>query len=302
MVTIQERGVMAPIRSALFVPAHRDNLIPKALAAGADAIIMDLEDACPPPEKTNGRRVAREALETLDWGRVKATVRINGMDTALWPEDLDAIVCRQLYMVRVPKVETGEEIKRLDAVLGFLEARRGLGRGSLKIGVSLESPLGVLNAWGIANASPRVISMGGGGLDYHAEMHSEKRPDGMECLYLYSVILHVCYACGIHPAYTIYPAIHDVEGLIKDSEWARSMGFVGRACLHPKQVDPVNRVFGPSPEKVEWAKRVVAAIEEGREKRYGEITLDGVLIGPPTIIEVKRIYAMAGLELDPELG
>ena len=174
-----------------FVPAHRENLIPKALATGADVLIMDLEDACPPAEKANGRKYAREAMESLNWGRVKAAIRINGMDTSLWQEDLDAIVCKQLYLIRVPKTETAEQIQRIDAVLGYLEALRGFPHGSVKIGASLESPLGIVNALEIACASPRIAIMGGGGagLDYRAQMQSERRPDRMESLYAQSGFL-----------------------------------------------------------------------------------------------------------------
>jgi citrate lyase subunit beta/citryl-CoA lyase len=298
MIPSAERGYVAPLRSSIFVPAHRDNLIPKALATGADALIMDLEDACPAAEKANGRKAARKAMESLDWGRVKATIRINGMDTKLWQEDLNAIVCKQLYMIRVPKTDTPEQIKNISAVLDYLEAIRDLPHGSIKLAAALESPLGVLNALDIVNASPRVAMMGGGGLDYHAQMQSERRPDGMENLYARSVMLHVCHAAGINPIGGVYPVVKDIDGLIKDSEWLKSMGFAGRSCIHPSHVEPINRVFSPKPEKLEWAKRVVAAIQEGREKRYGEVTLDGVLIGPPTIIEVKRIFAAAGLDTD----
>ncbi len=299
MISIAERGYIAPLRSSLFVPAHRDHLIPKALATGADALIMDLEDACPPAEKANGRKSARAAMESLDWGRVKATVRINSLETNSWQEDLNVIVCKRLYMIRVPKTETAEQIQRIDAILGYLEALRGLPPGSVKISAALESPLGIVNALEIAHASPRVASMSGGtGLDYHAQMQSERRPDGMECFYAQSLVLHVCHATGINPVGGMYPVVKDIDGLIKDSEWARSMGYVGRSCIHPSHVEPINRVFGPKPEKLEWAKRVVAAIQEGREKRYGEVTLDGVLIGPPTLIEVKRIFAAAGLQAD----
>jgi citrate lyase subunit beta/citryl-CoA lyase len=301
MISSAERGYIAPLRSSLFVPAHRDNLIPKALATGADSLIMDLEDACPPAEKANGRKSARVAMENLDWGRVKATVRINSLETNLWQEDLNAIVCKQLYMIRVPKTETAAEILRIDAVLGYLEALRGLPQGSVKVSAAIESPLGIVNAWEIANASARVVSMSGGtGLDYHAQMRSERRPDGMECFYAQSLVLHVCHATGISPVGGMYPVVKDIEGLIKDSEWARSMGFVGRSCIHPSHVDPINKVFSPKPEKLEWAKRVVAAIKEGREKRFGEVTLDGLLIGPPSIIEARRIFTSAGLECDLE--
>lgn len=299
MISIAKRGDHTPLRSSLFVPAHRDNLIPKALAAGADAIIMDLEDACPPAEKANGRKSARGAMESLNWGRVKAAIRINGMDTSLWQEDLDAIVCKQLYLIRVPKTETAEQIQRIDAVLGYLEALRGLPHGSVRIGASLEGPLGIVNAWEIANASPRIAIMGGGGgLDYHAQMQSERRPDRMDSIYAQAKVLTICRATGISPMTGMYPVVKDIEGLIKDSEWAKSMGFDGRSCIHPTHVEPINRVFSPAPEKLEWARRVVAAIKEGREKRYGEVTLDGVLIGPPTIIEVKCIFARAGLSTD----
>jgi citrate lyase subunit beta / citryl-CoA lyase len=299
MIPIAEREYVPPLRSSLYVPAHRDNLIPKALATGADSLVMDLEDACPPAEKANGRKTAREAMEKLAWGRVKATIRINGIDTPFWQEDLDAIVCKELHMIRVPKAETADEIRRIDAVLGYIEAIRGIPPGSVKIATNLESPLGFLNAFEIANASPRVVNMSGGaGLDYHAQMHAEKRADGMECLYGRSVVLHVAHACGISPMSGMYPVIKDIEGLIKESEWLKSMGFLGRSCIHPSHVEPINRVFSPNPEKLEWAKRVAAAIKEGREKRYGEVTLDGVLIGPPTIIEVKRIFASAGLDID----
>lgn len=298
MISITERGYLAPLRSYLFVPAHRENLIPKALATGADALIMDLEDACPPAEKENGRKSARKAMESLDWGRVKAAIRINGLDTALWQEDLEAIVCKQLYEIRVPKMETAEQVQRIDAVLGYLEALRGIPLRTVKIGAALESPLGVLNAFDIANASPRVAMMSAGGLDYFAQMQAERRPDGMESFYARSHVLHVCHATGVRPVAGVYFVVKDVEGLMKDSEWHRSLGFVGRSCIHPSHVETINRVFGPKPEKVEWAKRVVAAIKNGREKGYGEVTLDGVIVGPPTIIEVRRIFAAAGIETD----
>lgn len=298
MISMTERGYLAPLRSYLFVPSHRENLIHKALATGADALIMDIEDACPPEEKENGRKTARKAMEGLEWGRVKATIRINGLDTALWPEDLEAIVCRRLYEIRVPKVETAEQVLRIDAVLGYLEALRGIPQGTVKIGAALESPLGILNALDIANASPRVSMMSAGGLDYVAQMQTERRPDGMESFYARSHLLHVCHATGVRPVAGVYFVVKDIEGLAKDSEWHKSMGFVSRSCIHPSHVETINRVFGPVPEKVEWARRVVAAIKEGREKGYGEVTLDGVLVGPPTIIEVKRIYAAAGIETD----
>ena len=298
MISITERGYLAPLRSYLFVPAHRENLIPKGLATGADALIMDLEDACPPAEKVNGRKTARKAMESLDWGRVKATVRINCLDTALWQEDLEAIVCKQLYEIRVPKIETVEQVQRIDAVLGYLEALRGIPQGTVKIGAALESPLGVLNALDIANASPRVAMMSAGGLDYFAQMQAERRPDGMESFYARSHMLHVCHATGVRPVAGVYFVVKDIEGLLKDSEWHQSMGFVSRSCIHPSHVETINRVFGPKPEKVEWAKRVEAAIKEGRKKGYGEVALEGVLVGPPTIIEVRRIFAAAGIETD----
>ncbi|MFZ4441027.1 MAG: HpcH/HpaI aldolase/citrate lyase family protein [Syntrophales bacterium] len=298
MISIMERGYLAPLRSYLFVPAHRENLIPKALATGVDALIMDIEDACPPAEKANGRKGARKAMESLTWGRAKATVRINGMDTPLWQEDLEAIVCNQLYEIRVPKVETAEQVHRIDAVLGYLEAIRGIPQRTVKIGAALESPLGILNALEIANASPRVSMMSAGGLDYFAQMQAERRPDGMESFYARSHVLHVCHATGVRPVAGVYFVVKDIEGLTKDSEWHQSMGFVSRSCIHPSHVETINRVFGPKPEKVEWAKSVEAAINEGREKGYGEVTLDGVLVGPPTIIEVRRIFAAAGIETD----
>jgi len=298
MIPITERGYLAPLRSYLFVPSHRENLIPKALATGADALIMDIEDACPPAEKANGRKTARKAMEQLDWGRVKATIRINSLETSLWQEDLDAIVCKELYAIRVPKVETGEQVRRIDAVLGYLEALRGIPLRSVKIGAALESPLGILNAREIANASPRVSMMSAGGLDYFAQMQADRRPDGMESLYARSHVLHVCHSTGIRPVAGVYFVVKDIEGLRTDSEWHRSMGFVARSCIHPSHVETINSIFGPKPEKIEWAKRVEAAIKEGRQKGYGEVALDGVLVGPPTIIEVRRIFAAAGIETD----
>lgn len=298
MISISERGYLAPLRSYLFVPAHRENLIPKALATGVDALIMDIEDACPPAEKANGRKGARKAMESLDWGRAKATVRMNSLETPLWQEDLEAIVCKQLYEIRVPKVETAEQVQRIDAVLGYLEALRGIPPGTVKIGAALESPLGILNALDIANASPRVSMMSAGGLDYLAQMQAERRPDGMESFYARSHVLHVCHATGVRPVAGVYFVVKDLEGLTKDSEWHQSLGFVSRSCIHPSHVEIINGIFGPKPEKVEWARRVEAAIKEGRKKGYGEVALDGVLVGPPTIIEVRRIFALAGIETD----
>jgi len=103
----------------------------------------------------------------------------------------------------------------------------------------------------------------------------------MECFYAQSFVLHVCHATGINSVGGMYPVVKDIEGLIKDSEWARSMGFIGRSCIHPSHVEPINKVFNPKPKQMEWAKRVAMAIKEERKKRYGEVTLDGLLIGPP---------------------
>ncbi len=139
---------------------------------------------------------------------------------------------------------------------------------------------------------------GGAGLDYRAQMQSERRPDRMESLYAQSRVLNICRATGISPMTGMYPVVKDIEGLIKDSEWAKSMGFDGRSCIHPTHVRTDQQGFQSFAQKLEWAKRVAAAIREGREKRYGEVTLDGVLIGPPTIIEVKRIFARAGMDTD----
>jgi citrate lyase subunit beta / citryl-CoA lyase len=139
---------------------------------------------------------------------------------------------------------------------------------------------------------------GSTGLDYHAQMQSEMRPDGRECFYAQSVVFHVCHATGLSPGMGIYPVVKDFEGLIKDSEWGKSMGFLGRNCIHPSHVEVVNKIFSPRPEKLERAKRVVAAIKEGREKRHGEVILDGILIGPATLIEVRRIFASAGIETE----
>ncbi|MBI2909494.1 MAG: CoA ester lyase [Chloroflexi bacterium] len=270
------------LRSLLFVPGNREAWIAKAPQYGADALILDLEDAVPPDEKVPARQIVRRALDTMGTAGHTLWVRPNGLETGLFEDDLEAVVSPGLYSIILPKVRTREDVVRADILLGFFERRAGMEVGKVFLRPGLETAPAIRDAYDIAKASPRVDYMGFG----HVKSADPARSIGFvwtrerkETLFIRAKVLLDLRAAGVrHPMAAPWSDIKDLEGLREYSLEMRQLGYTGGTALHPGQVPIMNEVYTPAREEIAYWQGVVAAMEEAEKVGRAAVLYEGQLI------------------------
>ena len=264
-------------RSFLFVPGSDERKIRKAFEAGADAVIVDLEDAVTPAEKPAARALAVEVLDAID-ARCLRLVRVNAAGSEHFVDDLAAVASLALDAVVLPKAdpEALAELGMLDApVLALVETARGL-----------------RDVTATAEDS-RVEALVLGAVDLGLELALEPRADGLELVYARSKLVVESAAAGLRgPIDQVWLDVRDGDGLEADALHARSLGFRGKACIHPAQVEVVNRVFTPSAEEATRAEAVVEAYEAAAADGRGAVALDGAMIDLPVVERARQILAL----------
>ena len=267
---------LATARSLLFAPGNDERKLEKALAAGADAVVADLEDAVPAGEKEAARTVARRVLGGAATGSLVA-VRVNAAGTEHWGADLQAVADLELDALVLPKA--------------IPDAVGALGPDGPPVIAIVETALGVRHAYETARM-PRVAALVLGAVDLGLELGLEPRADGQEVLYARSRLVLDSAAAGRRsPFDLVHVDTRDDEGLEAEARLARSLGFRGKACIHPAQVAIVNHVFSPTGEERERARRVVEAYERGLADGRGVVALDGQMIDLPVVERARRILA-----------
>ncbi len=285
---------MPPVRTILFVPANRENMVERAHQARADVICLDMEDSVPPgPEKENAREIVRKAVASLKAAGQTVQVRVNHLDTGLTRDDIEAAVCPELDSLAFPKAEGGQHIRDLDVLIREQEVHKGVKPGTIGLVPSIESALGVLRCEEIAKASTRLTGISLGAYDYTVDLGVARRPDGRELEYARRVIVHVCAAYGLQSLDTPYGDFRDEPGLITETEYVRSIGFKGKYLIHPSQIEPVNRIFRPSDEEVEHARKVVAAFDEALAQGRGSVQVDGRMVDIPVAKRARDLLEQA---------
>ena len=281
-------------RSTLILPVNIPRFVEKAYQRGADAILLDLEDAVPPAEKENARRLVKDSLALAAKGGAEVGVRIN-KDPAMLPKDLEASVYPGLDGITLPKAESAEEVRSLEAMIEKLERQRGMKPGHVQISILIETPKGLLKAQEIATASPRIESMFIGPEDYCLELGVEPSPDGTEIFYPLSYIVIVCKPVGVRPMGLVgsIAGFRDLEAFERSVTKARQIGCEGASCIHPDQVAVINRVYTPAPERVEFARRTVEVFEEGLKKGTSSVNLDGKMVDIPVYNRAKLVMTRA---------
>jgi citrate lyase subunit beta/citryl-CoA lyase len=272
---------MVPYRSILFVPGHKPAWVDKALAAGADCIVLDLEDSVPADLKVGARAAVAEAIGAIrarDDG-VGVFVRVNPLETRMTGADLEAVVLPGLTGVFAPKISVATDVLRYDALVDHFEARNGV--DGLEYIVPVETIGAIQNAREVAQASPRVGAMIGPTAE-HADIARavgyQWTPAGEETLYLRSRILLACREAGIHPLTALWERLDDLTGLKAFAERGRRLGFRGMIAIHPSHVPIVNEVFSPSAEDVEFHEGLIAAYEDAAAAGNGAVRYRGVHI------------------------
>ena len=288
------------MRSLLFVPADGGTKLDKAMASGADAVIIDLEDSIAPERKERARAAALSFLKdaTAQTARPRILVRINGLDTGMTDADLEAIVPGKPDAIVFPKAEGGSSVVHLDAKLTAREAIAGLPEGGIKIlAQAVESAAGLFLAGTFRDASPRLIGLTWGPEDLSAELGAEANRDTAGQLtepyrLARSMCLYGAAAAKLPAIETVYVDFRNSEGLRRDTQDSRRDGFAGRLAIHPAQVAVINEVFTPSPEQIAQAKTVVAAF--AAQPGAGAVGIDGKMFDRPHLIRAQNLLARIG--------
>jgi len=292
------------VRSALFVPCCRPDRVGKAMASAADVVVLDLEDSVPPQEKAAARSVARETL-----GRCSSRptmVRVNSLGSGLLEDDLSVVVVPGLRCMVAPKVDDAQQLAAICALLSDRERVAGMAPGSVAIVPFAESARAVENAYGIASAKldpPRLYTLAFGAADYTLDLGVDLTPGAEEQAYPRSRIAVACRAAGIaRPLDTPYMIdIHDADGLRADALRAKQLGFQGKLCVHPRQLETCNTVFSPSREEIERARAVVEAFREGERQGLGAVQVEGMMVDYPVARRFMAILELAAkLQPSPE--
>ncbi|MGH7773856.1 MAG: HpcH/HpaI aldolase/citrate lyase family protein [Candidatus Binatia bacterium] len=283
-------------RSWMFVPGHRQRMIDKALGLNTDAIMLDIEDGVAPSEKDTARKLIGEALgrERLPNSPTRF-VRINAIGHARMDADLESVVRPGLDGLALPKVETSEEVLKVDAILKEREPRLKIEPGSVKLLIAIESPRGLHNAAAIAACSPRVIGLMFGAEDFGRELGlpTTREGEARDMIYARSAIVVAAASAHVQAVDGVWVDLKDTDGLWGFARQSRRLGFSGMSLIHPSQIDPINSVFSPTPEEIDYAQRVVKAYEEAVARGDGSISFGGQLIDRPIVERARRTLEMA---------
>jgi citrate lyase subunit beta / citryl-CoA lyase len=290
---------MKPYRSMLFVPGHKGAWADKGVASSADALILDLEDSVPAAEKEQGRKTVADTIDrlTADGVRPDLWVRANPEVSGLLSADLEAVVRPGLTGLFLAKVFTAAEIVRLDAVLSHIEQREGIEVGTVELIVSYETAVSMAHCEEIAAASPRVASLLGAtgpSADVGRELGFEFTPEGLETLYLRSRIVLAARSNGLHhPVAGVWQDIKDLDGCRRFCEDNRRLGYRGLVAIHPSHVAIANEVFAPSPEKVDFYRRMILAFKEAEAAGSAAVDFEGQHIDIAHVKTAEGIIALA---------
>ncbi len=270
-------------RSILFVPGNRSDWIDKAPKYGSDALILDLEDAVPNDEKVKTREVVRNGIERLRERGMPAVVRVNGLNTGLTGDDIEAVVTAGLVAIAIPKLELPEEVLKVDAWIELFERRAGLPERSVEIVAVPETARGIRDAYELAVACPRVGNIVGGANarsgDITKAIGYKWTRAGNETLYLASHALLAARAAGIeYPLAMGSLEVSDIELVRAQLQRARDVGFRGALAIHPSAVPIANEIFAPSDEEIEWNKGVLRAMDAAERAGKAAVTYDGMMI------------------------
>jgi citrate lyase subunit beta/citryl-CoA lyase len=283
---------MSLLRSLLFAPGNHARRVEKALTLDADAVILDLEDACPVAEKVATRAVVVAALQIPR--RSVGYVRINALATEFGFGDIGAVVQRGVDGVMLTKVDGPEQIQTADRLMTELERERGLTPRSVDLLPLIETGLGLARAEAIARASPRVKRLAFGAGDFTLDMGIRWSRDEMELLAFRSALLLASRAAGIEaPIDLAWIDTSDAEGFANSLRWGSTLGFQGKLCIHPDHVEPINRAFSPTAADVAKARRIVAAFREAEARGSAAFAIDGALVDYAIVFKAQRVLEQA---------
>jgi citrate lyase subunit beta/citryl-CoA lyase len=293
-MSIRNQQRQARRRSFLFTPGNSAPRLKKVFAVGADCAILDLEDAVATSEKVAARATVVAALQQPR--SCPAYVRVNGLQTSWCYGDLLAVVGQQLDGIVLPKAESGSQLQTLDWILSQLETERGLVAGSLDLLPLVETARGVNALEELCTATRRVKRFAFGGVDYARDLDLRVGADEAEFAHVRARLTHCSRGAGLEPPIdTVSTQIRDPDSFAAAARRARGMGFQGKLCIHPSQVEWANRIFTPTAEEVLHARAIIQAFEAAQAEGNASIEVDGLFVDYPVAEQARRIVA-AGID------
>jgi citrate lyase subunit beta / citryl-CoA lyase len=275
------------------VPGNLPALLQNIPTFPCDVCIIDLEDAVPRAEKDAARLLTRRFLDTYRNRNKEIFVRINGLDTPYYQDDLAVTLPALPDGIRLPKCERPDLVERLDHLLIDFEERIGCEPELFKIIASVESAQGILNVSRTAQASARLTALAFSAEDYATSLHIDRPKTGEHLLVPRQLLLMACRAVGIQAIDTVWADTMDMDGFRQECELIKVLGFDGKSLINPRQIDIVHEVFAPKPAEVDYALQVVEAIVGAREQGTGVVALAGKMIDAPVVARAVRVLMAA---------
>ncbi len=272
-------------RSRLYLPGNTPKFFINAGLHGPDAVILDLEDSVPPAEKDTARILVRNALRAVSFYGAEKMVRINQLP--LGEDDVRAVAAHGVHTLLLPKVEDPDQVRAVDTLLAELRA------DDIYVIPIVESARGVLNAYAIATASPRIVGLAIGLEDYTADIGAQRTRGGRESEWACGLVINAARAAGVQPLGSVFSDVDNMEGLRAWTQEARLLGFDGVGCIHPRQVPVVHDAFAPTDKEIERAQRILAAYDEAAAQGRGVVAVDGKMVAAPVVERARRVLAMA---------
>lgn len=280
-------------RTMMFMNAQKPGLIKDAYIYGSDSIILDLEDAVAENQKDAARFSLYHALKNIDYGDTEVIVRINGLDTPHWQEDIRVCVAGGADGIRIAKCESAAMVHQVEEAVLAAEREFGVEEGRTLLMAALESPLGIMNAYEICKASDRMFGVAISGGDLRKSLHVQIQRDGIELNTARSLMILAARAAGVQVFDTMFPNIDDMEGFKAEVIMDHKMGFDGKSIVNPKQIAFVHETFAPTEKEIAYAEKLVRSCQAQADAGIGVYTVDGKMVDIPFFEDAKRIIALA---------
>ena len=277
-------------RSRLYLPGDQVKLMLNAGIHGPDGVIIDLEDSVAHSQKEAARYVVRNVLRSVDFFGAERMVRINQIPDGL--DDLPFLVPHNVHIILIPKCESADDVRAVDARVQEIRKERGVANEVFLMPI-VESALGCFNAYEIASASPSVVALTIGLEDYTADIGTQRTNEGRESFWARSQVVNAARAAHVQPIDTVFSDVTDMEGLMASVMEAKGLGFDGKGCIHPRQIEVIHRGFAPGDGEVEKATRIVVAFEKAEAEGLGVVSLGSKMIDPPVVKRALRTVELA---------
>ena len=280
-------------RTMMFRNAQKPGLIKAPYIYRPDSIVLDLEDAVAENQKDAARFSLYHALKTIDYRGCERVVRINGLDTPYWKEDIRCAVAGGCDAIRIPKTERPEDVRTVEGRIGAAEKEFGIPEGRTLIMAAIESARGVMKALDICEASERLFGIALSGGDYTKDLQTHITGTGIELMGARQNMIIAARAAGVQCFDTVYTNLDDMEGFRRDVETIHLMGFDGKSIINPRQITIVHEIFTPTPKDIIFAEKVVKEIDDKKARGIGVFTVDGKMIDIAFYDGARRIIALA---------